>query len=248
MSGATTRRRDTDRPGGRSTAGRPVRGGAHKPARRQRWVVIGALAVITILVAVVYFTPLLAVRTIRVTGNASIDQQRVVDESGLTEDTPMPRVDTTEAGENVERITEVARAQVTQHWPDTVEIAVRERTPAAYQAHSGAFDLVDVQGVRLDRVAERPADLPALRLGTVSTPATESAVTPLRALPPELRSEVEAVIAENPQDIRLRLTEGRQVHWGASRDAARKAQVLSPLLTQPGQVYDVTTPELPTIA
>lgn len=38
------------------------------------------------------------------------------------------------------------------------------------------------------------------------------------------------------------------MHWGESGDSARKAAILIPLLTREGQVYDVTSPDLPTVA
>ena len=43
------------------------------------------------------------------------------------------------------------------------------------------------------------------------------------------------------------LTGDRKVVWGTDDRAADKAAVLVPLLTQPGHVFDVTSPDLPTI-
>jgi cell division protein FtsQ len=59
--------------------------------------------------------------------------------------------------------------------------------------------------------------------------------------------------SEFPPDVELRLTNGpagtsRQVRWGDAGQVDRKAAVLGPLLTQPGKIYDVSSPALPTIA
>ncbi|GAA3366387.1 hypothetical protein [Saccharopolyspora gregorii] len=70
----------------------------------------------------------------------------------------------------------------------------------------------------------------------------------LTALPADLRAQVTEVRAERPQNLFLVLAGGRQVHWGESTAADRKAAILVPLLTRSGQVYDVTSPDLPTVA
>ena len=54
-------------------------------------------------------------------------------------------------------------------------------------------------------------------------------------------------------DVELRLDNGRagtarEVRWGDAGQGDRKAAVLGPLLTQPGKIYDVSSPALPTIA
>jgi cell division protein FtsQ len=48
--------------------------------------------------------------------------------------------------------------------------------------------------------------------------------------------------------VTLGLTDGRTIRWGSADDSARKAQVLAALMSQPGKVYDVSSPDLPTIS
>jgi hypothetical protein len=72
------------------------------------------------------------------------------------------------------------------------------------------------------------------------------------ALPEPVRGQVLSVAAivdprGIPGTITLGLTDEREVRWGSPERAADKAAVLVPLLTQPGRVYDVTSPDLPTI-
>ena len=45
----------------------------------------------------------------------------------------------------------------------------------------------------------------------------------------------------------VRLVDDREVRWGTVDRAAEKARVLVPLLTQQGRVYDVSSPDLPTV-
>jgi cell division protein FtsQ len=74
----------------------------------------------------------------------------------------------------------------------------------------------------------------------------------LAALPDALRTQVETVratvaVAGAPGQVTLGLSGNREVHWGDADRVAEKAAVLVALLTQPGQVYDVTSPDLPTV-
>jgi cell division protein FtsQ len=46
----------------------------------------------------------------------------------------------------------------------------------------------------------------------------------------------------------LQLGDEREVRWGGVETGDRKAAVLVALLTQPGDIYDVSSPDLPTIS
>jgi cell division protein FtsQ len=75
----------------------------------------------------------------------------------------------------------------------------------------------------------------------------------LAGLPQPLRAQVLVVAARSPADVVLRLStgqggNGREVRWGGVEQGDRKASVLGPLLTQPGKIYDVSSPTLPTVA
>jgi cell division protein FtsQ len=47
--------------------------------------------------------------------------------------------------------------------------------------------------------------------------------------------------------ITLTLIDGRVVVWGTTDRTEEKALKLAALLTQPGQTYDVSSPDLPTV-
>jgi cell division protein FtsQ len=47
--------------------------------------------------------------------------------------------------------------------------------------------------------------------------------------------------------ISLALTGGKTVVWGSADQSELKAEVIGPLLKQPGSVYDVSAPGQPTI-
>jgi cell division protein FtsQ len=112
--------------------------------------------------------------------------------------------------------------------------------------------LVDAAGVVYPGTP--PPGLPRLVFGAVGPddPSTHSALAALATLPPPIRSQVltiDATVAGSgvPGQVTFGLTDNRQVVWGTEDRAAEKAAVLVPLLTQPGRVFDVTSPDLPTI-
>ena len=144
----------------------------------------------------------------------------------------------------------VAAAEVGRGWPHTLEIAVTERVAAAVGQGPRGPVLVDPAGVPF---LPAPPDvaLPRLLNGTVGPddPATRAALAVLAALPQPLRDQVltVGVVTGGSEQVTLGLTEDRMVRWGSLDRAEQKAAVLGPLLTEPGEVYDVTSPELPTV-
>lgn len=243
------RGRSTNRPGARSTRGRPVRGGAADP-RWRRVLPPVLLGVITVVVLVLYFTPLLAVRAVEVEGNRRLGDEEVLAAAGVELGTPLLRVDTGDISAHLGEMAALESANVELRWPSTVRLDVVERVPVAFVVGSGGAHLVDASGVPFTEVPEPPPGLPELEVRAVSPedPAARAALSALTALDPVVREQVVAVEAARPSDVRLLLTGGREVHWGMAEESERKAAILPPLLSRPGEVYDVTSPELPTVA
>jgi cell division protein FtsQ len=116
-------------------------------------------------------------------------------------------------------------------------------------ASDGAH-LIDGTGLDYALTNEPPPGLPELSVITVSPddPTTRAAITVLDAIPQPLRAEVIKLSAQRPSDVELTLSDDRTVRWGSADDSARKAAVLAALLTRPGSVYDVVTPDFPTVS
>lgn len=242
--------RASRRPGVRSTRGRPVRGGVSRPERR--WLLPVLMSLVTAVVVLLYFTPVLGVRSVRVEGAAAVPRQAVLDTAGIELGNPMLQVDSEGIRSRLGEIPEIAGSEVHLDWPSTVRLEVTERTAVAYLPADGPGDsgvrLIDAAGVPFRTVPRPPAGLAQLRLGHDRAEGVRVAMIALTALPPQLRAQVTEVRADRPHNLYLGLTGGRQVHWGESEDSARKAAILVPLLTREGQVYDVTSPDLPTVA
>lgn len=209
-----------------------------------------ALATVVVLViggvVALYVTPLLSVRTVETSGVPEALSAQV--ESAVPVGTPLLRVDTGVAEARIEQIPRVESATVERHLPSTVTITVVERVPVAFVDLSDGTHLFDRNGV--DFAVEAPPEgvielvTPTAQTGDRTT---EDAVSVLAGLPDDLRQLVVRVDAPRDTAISLALSDNRTLAWGSADDSEYKAQVARALLTQPGAVYDVSSPDLPTI-
>jgi cell division protein FtsQ len=210
---------------------------------------LAVLAVVAGLIAAAVFSPILALREIRVDGATRIDplvlQQAVEGQLG----TPLALIDEGRIRRELSQFTSI-RSYVTELVPPgTLVIHVVERTPLGVLASPAGFDVVDAAGVVLESSPARPPALPLLQVdeqgasGTAFAAMTEVLV----ALPADVLGQVDSITARTRDDVTLTLTGSAQrVVWGSAADSDRKALILAALLTRfaasgPGE-YDVSAP------
>src|SRR6202035_3992668 len=128
------------RPGGRS----PRPGGA---PWRAAFLVVLALVIVAGAAWALLGSSLLVVRHVQVSGNRGVPAAEVSTASGIEPGTPLARLTSAAAQRRIERIPQVLSALVSRSWPDTVVIAVRERTAQLAVAAGAGFKLVDGHGV-----------------------------------------------------------------------------------------------------
>ena len=221
--------------------------------KRRAWRVafcaLAAAGLVAAAVWVLFGSPLLVVRSVSVSGTHLVSRSEVVAASGVQPGTPLIRVNTARAAARIVAIPQVRSVQVTRSWPNRLVIVVRERTPElALPAYGGAgYDLADADGVVLQRVTRRPADLPlyptvappgALR----GNPDLAAAAAVLTELPAQVRRSVISVTAPHPDQVTLRLAGGITVLWGGTGRAGVKARELTVLMRQHLHYYDVSAP------
>ena len=235
----------------------PQRFAARTRARRWRtagWVIavvvlIGAIAGAAWAVA---WSSLFDIRTIEVRGTSNLSADEVLTAAQVPRGVPLIHADTDEIAQRVEALLLVADAQVSRHWPNTLRIEITERTTAAVVA----------DGERCVRTARR--HWRALRhrgraTGRLSTHrcgdrgrrggrcgnrdgrphrCSRAAARSGRAH----RGDPRAHAGLRHCGSRRRRRRG----VGGAEESARKAAVLTVLMQQPAQIYDVSTPEMPT--
>ncbi|OLT22292.1 hypothetical protein BJF78_07910 [Pseudonocardia sp. CNS-139] len=173
--------------------------------------------------------------------------------AAVPERTPLVAVDTGAVAERVGALPAVASVDVSRTWPHTVTVVVAERVPVATLDTPDGPALVDASGAaRTARPSARPARTGGARHLPATRPRLAAVAGARRGCPAAVRPEVESVRATvavpgAPAQVTIGLRGGREVRWGTPERAAEKGAVLVALLTQPGHVYDVTSPDLPTI-
>jgi cell division protein FtsQ len=213
---------------------------------RVAFFALAAAGIVAAAVWVLFGSPLLVVRSVSVSGTHLVSRSEVVAASGVQLGTPLIRVNTARAAARIVAIPQVRSAQVTRSWPNRLVIVVRERTPElALPAYGGGYDLADADGVVLQRVARRPADLPlyptvapegALR----GNPDLAAAAAVLGELPATLRHSVTSVSAPEADQVTLYLAGGITVLWGDTGRPGVKARELTVLMRGHMRYYDVS--------
>jgi len=197
---------------------------------------------------VLYFTPIMSVRHIAVSGLAALTEPEVLTAAAVPQGTPLLQVDTDAVAERVATIRRVASARVQRDYPSTLRIIVVERVPVAVKDYPDGPHLFDKDGVDF-AAAPPPQGLPYLDTdnpGPTDLP-TKAALQVLLSLRPEVAGQVARIGAPSVASLTLTLLDGRQVIWGTTDRTEEKALKLGALLTQPGQTYDVSSPDLPTV-
>ncbi|MGA9312264.1 MAG: FtsQ-type POTRA domain-containing protein [Pseudonocardiaceae bacterium] len=246
----------------------PPAPGPSRPSRT--WLVWLAAGMVVLAVVgggtwVLLISSLFDARSVAVAGTKELPADVVKAVAAVPLGTPMLRLDTTAIERRVAAVPRVANVQVRCSLDGTVRIELTERIPVAVVRSGNGVHLVDATGTDYATVPVEPPGLPELRSDRVGPQdaATVAALTVLTGLPDWLRAQVRSIAVNSPADVVLRLDSGRpgtgrlgigrsgtsrEVRWGGVEDSARKVAVLGPLLSQPGKIYDISSPALPTIA
>lgn len=239
--------------------------------RARHWFgVIATLLVLGLVGYLVFFSPVLDVRQVRLVGGDRFTQAQL-DEIAATElGRPLALADGDVIISQVTGFPAVRDAQVVRAWPHTLEVRVDERVPVASvpagDAGSGdGYDLVAGDGVHIERVVQAPANLPGIdaQARDAGRQTVTAVATVLAALGPDLRGEIVEATAASPDSIQLLvevpvrpdpdvsdqaaegLTREVTVQWGSAEESALKAEVLAALLMTRADEYDVSAPRTP---
>jgi cell division protein FtsQ len=233
--------------GGPSEEAKTLGRGAVRGLKVLMWSALVSVVVVG-LGLVLYFTPIMSARNIVVTGLGAVTQDEVISAAAVPPGTPLLQVNTDTVAERVAAIRRVASARVQRQYPSTLRVTVIERLPIVVKDYPDGPHLFDKDGVDFAS-APRPPGVPYLDAEQPgpSDPPTKAALQVMTALRPEVAGQIGRIAAPSVAAITLTLTDGRVVVWGTTDRTEEKALKLAALLTQPGQTYDVSSPDLPTV-
>ncbi len=220
--------------------------------RRTGVIVLGVLAV-GALVWIVWFSTLLAVRTVAVDGETTLRQSQILAAAEVPMGHPLARVDTVAIETRVASMSRIQGVSVSRSWPHTIRIRVLERKPIAYATIDGQVRAVDRFGIDFRTYASPPKGLLELRVSVGDARQRQQTLAAVAAVvnlidtkDHGLRKQVQTIAASSRDSIVLDLTKGRTVTWGSGANLTRKLSVLKSLLGINARVYDVSAPDQPT--
>ena len=237
---------------------RTVRVARRRFVRRQwarRWLAWRGLLALAALLAVVagavwtvFFSSVLAVTEVRVSGLAILDAAEVRRVAAVPAGEPLASVDLDAVAARVEALAAVKTVEVSRSWPDAVAITVVERQAVAVIERDGVVRGLDDEGVLFRTYPRVPRNLPLVRVSAATrSDALAEAAAVIAVLPSDLVRRVDHLRVETVDSISLQLKGGRTIFWGSAEDSADKADVLAVLLEQSASVYDVSVPGQPTL-
>lgn len=217
---------------------------------------LGALVLATLIfVGVVFFSPLLATRTITVEGASLLDEATVQQQLSQLQGVPMTRISESEVASLIGNENVLYGVSLQANPPHELVVQLHERVPVAVVENEGSFVLVDNEGVQLGTAASvEDAGVPLVAGGLemVGSAAFSTVTGVLAALPTSILSQVSEAKADSASTITLEMVDGTQVVWGTPEESDLKAKVLVQLMDSVGtqqavETYDVSSPLVPTV-
>jgi cell division protein FtsQ len=216
--------------------------------RRITWaVVVGAVVALVVVIVAGAYSPLMALREVRIEGAQRIPAAEVQAAFTGMIGTPLPLIEPSEVQEALEAFPLIETYATETIPPGTLVVRIVERTPVGVIDTGSGLELVDAAGVVIERPAERPEGQPLIEVdGGIADEGFRAVAAVVRSLPADVRAQLTRATAETADDVRLELASGARVVWGSAEDSAFKATVLARLMgaAPPDSVslYDVSAP------
>ena len=209
---------------------------------------VGAVLVLGLLLWVVAFSPLLAVRTVEVVGVPGPEVAPIRALARVPLGQPLARVDQDLVAARVAERATVADVSIERSWPSTLVIHASPRVPfLVVKNPQGQLKVVDAEGVAYAQVTTAPRGVPTVNAASesaLSRDALAAAVSVVKVLPAGMQHRVGNVTVSSANLVTLTL--GRTtVIWGGVGEPERKLAIMTALLRSSPKVIDVSAPDTP---
>ncbi|NNC78853.1 MAG: FtsQ-type POTRA domain-containing protein [Acidimicrobiales bacterium] len=130
------------------------------------WWALAAVVVLVTLAALVLRAPFFAVNHVQLNGESRTSEGAVLEALQIIEGESLARFNTNEAADRVGELPWVESVSVNRGWPSTLQVTLRERTPAAALAVDGGatWVVVDATGHVLEHRLTPPTTLPLVHV------------------------------------------------------------------------------------
>ena len=213
-------------------------------------MVVGSVVALVATIAVGAYSPLMALREVRVEGAQRIPAAEVQGAFTSILGTPLPLIDRAEVHSALSKFPLIETYATETIPPGTLVVRIVERTPVGVIETDSGLELVDAAGVVIDRPEDVPDGQPLIETeGGVADEGFRAVAAVVRSLPAEVRAQLTGATADTADDVELELAGGATVVWGSAEQSELKADVLASLMlaAPPDTVsrYDVSAPTSP---
>jgi cell division protein FtsQ len=187
-----------------------------KKKANRRLTFLLSLFLLLILTVVYFQSSLSQVRGIVVTGNHLVSKELVLEKISIEKGTNVWSVDRSKTEKELEKIPEIARAEVKLQLPNTVKVQVEEFGKAAYLINENRFYPILENGDLLDsrELDALPTDAPIL-IGFKEDPVLKEMVNELKNLPLEIKNSISEIVLSpkktDPYHVSLYMNDGFEV-------------------------------------
>lgn len=225
--------------------------------RRRRIITftsLGSFLSLFALLLATWFTPLLAIEKIEVSGLSRLNEKTVMSAVASLKGTPLTLLDENQIAQRLKAFPLIESFSVVSNPPHTLEINIVERQPIAIVKVGGTRYLYDPAGVQIG-VAKASDEYPIVDVNADPAKSEKylAAIDVILALPVELMGQIESVNAVTQSNVQLTLKGSvtRKVIWGDSTDSVLKSKVLAALIKTTKKnrsvTFDVSSPTAPTV-
>lgn len=218
---------------------------------RRILLLFAVLAVVGAAVWTVFFSSVLAVERVVISGLERLPEDEIVRLAAVPAGEPLAMVDADAISGRISENIQVEDAEVVRAWPRTIEITVTERQPVAWIDRDGQSWEVDRNGVVFYPTDQPGEAYPQLVLDSDDLPTLAAAAqvaADLGELDSQLLTSVVAIGATTRDSVDVQLTLDRNIVWGSADQPEEKLAALTALLGLETDfaVYDVSAPTRPT--
>lgn len=248
--------------------------------RRKRWAfwawMISLLSVLIIgaVMAVLFFSPLLATKTIKTTGNHLLAEKTVVKKLEPLTGKPLPQVTDGQVADMLADQSAISSSRIQVQLPDTLIVHLIEYDPVVVVQtktdKTTSYALYNSLGQNIKTLSgKKEADsfkLPVVDSGQATKDQTlfTTVTNVLGDVGSGLRGRMVSAEAKTVDSVILKLKDGRQIFWGNSENNEKKKAVLDALMKNEAhrakqakagklkdytavKVFDVSTPDQPVL-
>lgn len=231
---------------------RPVRKKLGLFALWSRVFWIAAPLTLVLLVAATFFTPLLAIEKIQISGAERLKPGQVAAALSDLKGKPLTTVTDDQVAERLAGFPLIETFAVQAKPPGTLLVKIRERQPILVLVRGGKNYLYDAAGIQIEQTSGK-VELPFLKLGgdPKNNPRFKVAVEILLSLPVETYQQVFSIEVSQQLTAQLVLKKSNiTVIWGDTSQALFKDEVLRSLMKtglKESVVVDVSSPNAPVV-